>query len=201
MAGLEPLATVAEEHVLIQRCQAGDLLAFEALFYQYRDDVFRFAYLVVRDANLAQDVVQEAFLKVYRCIGMFQFRAGFKSWLYRIAVNEAVSILRRRRLKEELAPAPDRAARNRKGQPSGEWQPEEAILENEERRILRWAVGRLDPVHRSVVVLKYFHEFSDPEIAAVLGCPAGTVKSRLHRARELLRNAMARQMGLRFMVE
>lgn len=159
----------------------------------YRDDVFRFSYLVVRDTSLAQDVVQEAFLKVFRSIGKFQFRSSFKSWLYRVAVNEAITILRRRKVKEELEPAPD--ASRSQAFASRDWQPEEAVLESEERRLLRWAIGQLDPVHRSVVVLKYFHEFSDTEIASVIGCPPGTVKSRLHRARELLRNAMARQMG------
>lgn len=193
MAELEPICGADEEYLLIERCQAGDRIAFEELFYMYRDDVFRFSYLVVRDTSLAQDVVQEAFLKVFRSIGKFQFRSSFKSWLYRVAVNEAITILRRRKLKEDLEPSPD-ASRSQVFA-SRDWQPEEAVLESEERRLLRWAIGQLDPVHRSVVVLKYFHEFSDTEIASVIGCPPGTVKSRLHRARELLRNAMARQMG------
>lgn len=195
MAELEPVQHHADEFKLIERCQTGDRDAFEELFYLYREDVFRFSYLVVRDATLAQDVVQEAFLKVFKSIGKFQFRSSFKSWLYRVVVNEAITLLRRRKIKEDLDPTPDislgPAARNA----SHAWQPEEAALESEERHLLRWAIGQLDPVHRSVVVLKYFHEFSDTEIAAVIGCPAGTVKSRLHRARELLRHAMAKQMG------
>lgn len=195
MAELESVAAAEYEDELVERCQAGDRLAFEEIFYLYRDDVFRFSYLVVRDANLAQDVVQEAFLKVFRSIGKFQYRSSFKSWLYRIAVNEAITILRRRKIKEELDPTPD--ANNPHGlvQPARDWQPEDAFMESEERRLLRLAIGQLDPVHRSVVVMKYYDEFSDTEIAVVLGCPPGTVKSRLHRARELLRNAMARQMG------
>lgn len=192
MAELEPVRDVEIE--LVERCQTGDRSAFEDLFTLYRDDVFRFAFLVVRDSSLAQDVVQEAFLKVFRSIGKFQFRSSFKSWLYRVAVNEAITILRRRKIKEELDPAPG-ATRDQSSAPSRDWQPEEAALDSEERRFLHAAIGQLDPVHRSVVVLKYFHEFSDTEIATVIGCPAGTVKSRLHRARELLRHYMARQMG------
>jgi RNA polymerase sigma-70 factor (ECF subfamily) len=195
VAELEPIFGQDEEICLIERCQTGDRVAFEALFNLYRDDVFRFSYLVVRDASLAQDVVQEAFLKVFRSIDKFQFRSSFKSWLYRVAVNEAITVLRRRRIKEELDPTPDASRGREMAQVSREWQPEEAILDGEERQILRWAIGQLDPVHRTVVVLKYFHEFSDTEIGLVIGCPPGTVKSRLHRARELLRNAMARQMG------
>ncbi len=194
MAELEPVRFGDIEFALIERCQAGDRSAFEEIFSLYRDDVFRFAFLVVRDASLAQDVVQEAFLKVFRSIAKFQFRSSFKSWLYRVAVNEAITILRRRKIKEELDPAPG-AAREHTAGGAREWQPEEAALDSEERQILRVAIGQLDPVHRSVVVLKYFHEFSDTEIAAVIGCPPGTVKSRLHRARELLRHSMARQMG------
>lgn len=192
MAELEPVRDI--EFELVERCQTGDRPAFEELFLLYRDDVFRFAFLVVRDASLAQDVVQEAFLKVFRSIGKFQFRSSFKSWLYRVAVNEAITILRRRKIKEELDPAPG-VTRDYTGTPTREWQPEEAALDSEERRLLRFAISQLDPVYRSVVVLKYFHEFSDTEIAAVIGCPAGTVKSRLHRARELLRHYLARQMG------
>lgn len=195
MAELEPVHGHGNEILLIERCQAGDRRAFEDLFNLYRDDVFRFSYLVVRDSNLAQDVVQEAFLKVFRSIEKFQFRSSFKSWLYRVAVNESITILRRRRVKEELEPMPDLGRDHAAVHATRDWQPEEAVLESEERRMLRWAIGQLDPVHRSVVVLKYFHEFSDTEIGAVIGCPPGTVKSRLHRARELLRNAMARQMG------
>jgi len=194
MAELEPVRFGDVESELIERCQAGDRSAFEEIFSLYRDDVFRFAFLVVRDSSLAQDVVQEAFLKVFRSIAKFQFRSSFKSWLYRVAVNEAITILRRRKIKEELDPAPG-TVRDQSTSGSREWQPEEAALDSEERRLLRFAIGQLDPVHRSVVVLKYFHEFSDTEIAAVIGCPPGTVKSRLHRARELLRHQMARQMG------
>jgi RNA polymerase sigma-70 factor (ECF subfamily) len=196
VAELEPVVYGhAEEILLIQRCQAGDRWAFEEIFSLYRDDVYRFSYLVVRDANLTQDVVQEAFFKVFRSIQKFQFRSSFKSWLYRVAVNEAITILRRRRVKEDLEPMPDISRERTAVYTLREWQPEEAALESEEREILRWAIGQLDPVHRSVVVLKYFHEFSDTEIGAVIGCPPGTVKSRLHRARELLRNTMARKMG------
>jgi RNA polymerase sigma-70 factor (ECF subfamily) len=196
VAELEPVTYGHDEEILlIQRCQAGDRLAFEEIFSMYRDDVFRFSYLVVRDGSLAQDVVQEAFLKVFRSIEKFQFRSSFKSWLYRVAVNEAITILRRRKVKEDLEPMPDVSRERTAGYAQRDWQPEEAAMESEERAVLRWAIGQLDPVHRSVVVLKYFHEFSDTEIGAVIGCPPGTVKSRLHRARELLRNTMARKMG------
>lgn len=193
MAELEPVRDVELE--LVERCQHGDRFAFEELFMLYRDDVFRFAFLVVRDTSLAQDVVQEAFLKVFRSIAKFQFRSSFKSWLYRVAVNEAITILRRRKIKEELDPTPGATLGQGALPPSRDWQPEEAALDSEERRLLHFAIDQLDAVHRSVVVLKYFHEFSDTEIATVLGCPPGTVKSRLHRARELLRHQMARQMG------
>lgn len=193
MAELEPIRQGDLETDLIEGCQAGDIHAFEQLFLLYRDDVFRFAYLVVRDASLAQDVVQEAFLKVFRSIGKFQFRSSFKSWLYRVAVNEAITLLRRRKIKEELDP--ELGSAHDANQPGRDWQPEEAALDSEERRLLRDAIGELDPAHRTVVVLKYFHEFSDVEIASMVGCPPGTVKSRLHRARELLRQQMARKMG------
>lgn len=182
----------SHEQPLVRRCQAGNGDAFEQLFETYREDVFRFAYLVVRDPGLAQDVTQETFIKVFRSIANFAFRSSFKSWLYRVAVNEAISLLRRRRIKEEFEPSPDAAGG---AGPSRAWQPEEAVLESEVRWALRSAIGQLDPLHRSVVVLKYYHEFSDAEIANILSCPPGTVKSRLHRARELLRRSIAQRVG------
>lgn len=194
MAEVWPSLSAVDEVAIIVRCQSGDRLAFEELFHLYRDDVFRFSYLVVRDATLAQDVVQEAFLKVFRSVGKFQFRSSFKSWLYRVVVNEAITILRRRKLKEDLHPAPGVATIAQFDSNAKRWQPEEFALESEERDLLHWAVGQLDPIHRSVVVLKYFHDFSDPEIAAAVGCPPGTVKSRLYRARELLRHSITNQM-------
>jgi len=194
VAEILPIPLAVDEIAIIERCQSGDPPAFEELFHLYRDDVYRFSYLVVRDATLAQDVVQEAFLKVFKSVGKFQFRSSFKSWLYRVVVNEAITILRRRKLKEDLHPTPG-AVTDASDSHSRRWQPEEFALESEERDLLHWAVGQLDPIHRSVVVLKYFHDFSDPEIAAVVGCPPGTVKSRLHRARELLRHAITKQMG------
>ncbi len=194
MAEILPRPPVVDEVAVINRCQNGDPGAFEDLFHLYRDDVYRFSHLVVRDAVLAQDVVQEAFLKVFRSIDRFQFRSSFKSWLYRVVVNEAITILRRRKIKEDLHPILGDVT-GRVDANSRRWQPEEFALESEERDVLHWAVGQLDPIHRSVVVLKYFHDFSDPEIAAVVGCPSGTVKSRLHRARELLPHAITKQMG------
>lgn len=175
---------------LILRCQEGDRAAFETLFNLYRDDVFRFAYLVVRDTNQAQDVVQESFLKIYRSVDKFQFRSSFRSWLYRIVVNEAVSLQRKKRLIE--LPGLDLV---REEPNVHDRQTEDVVVEAEERRTLRWAIDQLDPVHRSVVILKYYHEFSDPEIAQVLGCPPGTVKSRLHRARDLIRHTIAVKLG------
>lgn len=180
------------EQALIRLCQAGDLHALEQLFTTHKDDVFRFACLVVRDHGLAQDVTQETFIKVFRSIRTFGFRASFKSWLYRVAVNESISLLRRRRLKEEH----DGVFRTGPRQESQrDWQPEEAVLKDEMRHALRTALDRLDPLHRTVIILKYYQELSDSEIARVLRCPPGTIKSRLHRARELLKRGMAAHLG------
>lgn len=184
------------ETQVILRCQQGDRQAFEEIFNEYRDDVFRFAYLVVRDLSLAQDVTQEAFLKVFRSVGKFQFRSSFKSWLYRVVVNEAITLMRRRRIKEDLDPTPEGTARSSEAS-ARDWQPEEAVLDSEMKWVLRSAIHQLDPVHRSVVVLKYYEDLSDTEIARILKCPPGTVKSRLHRARELLRSSMTERFGRR----
>lgn len=178
------------EEALVRRCQAGDHGAFADLFASYHEDVCRFAFQVVRDAGLAQDAAQEAFIKVYRAIGNFGFRSSFRSWLYRVAVNEGINLLRRGCRREE----PTLPPRGPLPRAVPFLPPEEAALAAEARWTLQGALARLDPHHRQALVLKYYRDLSDAEIARVLRCPVGTVKSRLHRARELLRRDLARRL-------
>lgn len=172
------------EDDLVRRCQAGDPQAFEEMVCRYGDEVYRLACRVLRDPVLAQDVAQETFLAVYRRIGQYGFRARFRHWLRRVTVNLAITHLRRIRSARAVEPGEVLMPA------AGPWEPEEWLLAREAGRRMRRALETLDPVYRLPVWLKYYCNLSDAEIARVLRCPEGTVKSRLHRARQVLRRTL-----------
>ena len=159
---------------------------FEAIFYRYKDMVFKIAYLIVGNAQEAEDVMQEVFIKVYRAGDTFRpEKGGFNTWLHRITVNQCISERRRKRLpsfshetlKEEGFDLP---------QASSEL-PEEFLMKQEESERIRRAMRSLDRKHRAVLALRYFDELSYGEIAQMLKIPLGTVKSRLNAAIKVLR--------------
>ena len=144
---------------------------------------FRTAYLLSRNASDAEEAAQDAFVKVYRALGRFRRGADLRPWLLRIVANEARNRRRSAARRERLALRA--AAEDRPGDavPS----PEAAVLTRESRELLLAAVERLSDDHRDAVVCRYFLELSEAETAAALGVRRGTVKSRLARALERLR--------------
>lgn len=154
------------------------------LMKQYGDDVLRIAYLYVKDYQRAEDIYQEVFLRVYKQYGNFQGKSSEKTWIIRITINLCKDMLRsfwlRRmmpfRKQTETLPA------------DGDFT--ERIVASSEHRQLFQAVLHLKPVFREVVLLYYYQEFRTQEIASILGISEGTVRSRLHRAREILRGKL-----------
>jgi len=149
------------------------------------------AYLVARDAADAEDAAQEAFVKAYYALGRFRRGASFKPWLLRIVTNEA---LNRRRSAGRRAGLALRAAEepvSGDAAPS----PETAALELEKKRTLLAALDSLDEPDRLAVTYRYFLDLSEAEMAAALGVPRGTVKSRLSRALVKLRAAMPAEVA------
>jgi len=168
---------------LIQRCQAGDAEAFATLFHQYQRLVYQTAYLLLGDAQAAEDALQEVFVKVHRSLATFDPAKGaFTTWLRRITVNHCLNV-RRRRAIWPLSP-PDRSVLV-EDRPS--FLPEELALSREQAAAVWQAVQRLSPKLRVVVILRYYEELPYQEIAQVLDVPLGTVKWRLHEALQVLR--------------
>ncbi len=176
-----------DEQALIQRCQAGETAAFEELLGQYEGLIFNLARHYFGAQAEAADVAQEAMLKVFRRIGEFKGHSSFKTWLYRVVTNVCLDALRRNKsvplsldeLGEEGRPA---------WQPSSAEQGPESHLEQVElRKILTGLMMTLAEDHRTVLVLRDIEGLAYEEIAGILGCSLGTVKSRLARAREALR--------------
>lgn len=163
---------------LICRCQAGDEEAFAALFHQYKNLVYKIAYLMLDSADDAEDALQEVFLQLHRSLSTFEPSKGaFTTWLYRVTLNHCLGRQRKRHLlMVRLEKVPPAALT--------ECPSFQDRLEDEEA--VRQTLNRLSEGLRAVVILRYYLELSYAEIAQVLGIPLGTVKSRLALALKTL---------------
>lgn len=172
----------ASDKELVARCLAGEVNAFEGLVDRYQGVVYNLAVRMVHRRDDAVEVAQSAFVKAYEKLDTFNPAYKFFSWLYRIAVNEALGHLQRRRGHGELdaeLPAPE-------ADPGG------ALFANEQSHALQGGIAALTPDYRTVLVLKHFQDLSYAEIAEIVGIPEKTVKSRLYSARQLLKDILVR---------
>lgn len=174
---------------LIGQIQKRDVAAFETLFARYRDSIRRLVARTVRDDSTAEDLVQEAFLRVWTCAAQWNGRGEFKAWLFRIATNLAFNHLRtvRRRRQQPLEMPPDEIDAEEESLSAPDWMIDtsslrpDAQLEKAERHELLWQlVDGLPKDKRQVLHLVYEADLDLQETAATLGIPEGTVKSRLH---------------------
>jgi RNA polymerase sigma factor (sigma-70 family) len=174
-----------EDAELVGLARDGDVRAYEELVERYRDLAFRTAWIVTRSTAEAEDAAQEAFVKAYYAMPRFRPGAPFKPWLLRIVANEAKNRGRSARRREALAL---RAAAADPGDavPS----PEAAALHDDERRTLLAAMAALPQRERLVLAYRYYFDLTEAEMAEALGCPPGTVKSRLSRAMAHLRTQL-----------
>jgi RNA polymerase sigma-70 factor (ECF subfamily) len=164
------------DEALVARCRDGDSGGFAALVGRYERPVFNLAYRMLGDREEARDVAQAAFLKALEGLHRFDSRFRFFSWLYRIAMNEALDVLGRRGRQTELTDvhmADDDPARDAQTADLG--------------ARVRGALAGLTPDHRAVLVLRHYQDMSYEEIGRTLDLPDATVKSRLFEARERLR--------------
>jgi RNA polymerase sigma-70 factor (ECF subfamily) len=174
---------VEDENGLIEQARRGDRNAFGELVYRYYPGVVRVVYHMCGDTGLAEDMAQEAFLRAWLALPSFRPQSSLRNWLYRIAVNATLDVLRRR--KDELLE--DQADRMIADQTAG---PETSLIEKERVALLRQAMHSLPEAARSVLVLREYGSLSYQEIASVLDIPVGTVMSRLNYARNRLRDLL-----------
>jgi RNA polymerase sigma-70 factor (ECF subfamily) len=184
-------AVDATEADLLASAQGGNLFAFDEVVRRYQRRVYSTALRIVRRHDLADDVTQEAFLRAHRALGSYDRGRPFGPWICRIAANLAINHVRSPEAREE---ALDEGALDRTFASAADG-PLDAVLENEARSVLEEAVGRLPPEQRAVFVLRTFEDLSYKEIAEALDLSVGTVMSRLSRAREKLRGALAGYLG------
>jgi len=175
---------------LMEALRTGDVSAFETVFQDYREMVFKTAYLMTGSKEEAEDILQEVFVSVWRSRNTFNPKKGkLSTWIYRITVNQCLS--RRRRKRPALLSLEEKNINLPDIKPEG--QPEEALVTRLEYEKLVKAMDALDGRHRSVLVLRYFNDLSYDEIAHITGVPLGTVKSRISQALRSLRAQMSIQ--------
>jgi RNA polymerase sigma-70 factor (ECF subfamily) len=178
------------EIALIRRVQQGDGVAFDRLVELHAPRVYNLAYRMLGNAEDAQDVAQEAFLRIYDALPRFRGEASFTTWMYRIVTNVCHDELSRRRRRPlamtELESDAGEGAAPDELLTSGE-SAEDTVMQQERRRALHRAIAALPPPFRAVLVLYDLQGFSYDEIAEMLRVNIGTVKSRLNRARNILR--------------
>lgn len=190
------------DYALVRRCQRGDTEAYEEIVRKYQKKLFNTAYRMTGDYHEAADVVQEAFIAVYRNIRGFQGRSKFSTWMYTIVVN--VSRNRMRQIRKQSFhehfsfddPVETENGRFKIEQPSGDLTALERLEKRERGQKVQECMSALDCEFREVIVLRDIQGFSYEEIAEMLNIAEGTVKSRLYRAREKVKECLKKIAGV-----
>ena len=184
---------------LVRRVKKGDYSAFDLLVLKYQSRVIAISTKYVKDIQLAEDIAQESFFKAYKSINSFREESAFYTWLYRITANTAINYLSSKKRKSELLEAD---VSNREGEsidifdiPGGE-SPEDILNANSLREDIFKNMSNLPEEIRTAVTLREFEGLSYEEIAEILGCPLGTVRSRIFRGRELLQQTISEQIDI-----
>lgn len=193
------LAADAPDSELAARVAAGERAAFEALMRRHNRALFRTARAILRDDAEAEDALQEAYLQAYRAIGGFRAEAKLGTWLARIVANEALMRVRKRARRAEIVPLQAGVSETEINEIPDENMnetPERSAQRTEMRRLLEAQIDSLPDDYRVVFVLRAVQEMSVEETSEALGIPPATVRTRLFRARSLLREGLAAKIDI-----
>jgi len=190
---LHPMSADDADAPLVERARRGDTRAFEMLVVKYQRRIERLIARMVRDTDLVQDIAQESFIRAYRALPQFRGEAAFYTWLYRIAVNTAKKAL----VELKRDPLVIEAARGGNGQEDDETSraerelsdgetPDAVLASKEIARTVNAAIEALSDDLRQAITLREIEGLSYEEIAELMNCPIGTVRSRIFRAREAI---------------
>ena len=181
-----------EEARLIEKALAGDDKAFAEILKRYRLPLYHLIFKMVHNKEEAEDLVQEAFIKAFRALGSFNEEYAFSTWLYKIAVNNCIDYLRKKRLQTFSydKPMDMKDGTLRREYADYEPTPDNQLLSAEKSKFINQAIDELPPKYRTVIVLRHREEYSYEDIAEKLHLPLGTVKARIFRAREMLKRKL-----------
>lgn len=186
----QPAQTTDQQ--LVERVQKGDKRAFDLLVVKYQHKIFAIISRYVRDHSEVQDVAQEAFIKAYRALANFRGESAFYTWLYRIAINTAKNYLvaRNRRPPSSDVDVEDAEFYTGNEALTDMESPERSLLRDELQATVDRAITELPEDLRTAVTLREMEGLSYEDIAAIMDCPVGTVRSRIFRAREAIDRAI-----------
>jgi len=190
-------ASASADNVLVREFIAGNDVAFTQLVTKYKNPITNFLNVMVGNYDIAVDLAQETFLRVYRNIGRYSHFYQFSTWIYRIATNLAIDEMRYRKRRGQVFYRNVWGHRKSSDEELPEFQisdkrdgPGDEIMKRESGRVLGDAIRSLPEKYRTAFIMKEVQEMPYEAIAGVLNCSTGTVKSRLHRARELLQRKL-----------
>jgi RNA polymerase sigma-70 factor, ECF subfamily len=189
---VSPTTLAAADAELVLRALAGREDGFEELVRRYQRPIVAYVYRMVGDYDAALDLTQEVFIRVYNSLGRYRAEFKFSTWIYRIAHNAAIDHLRRvgASRTEEITIEGEGGTSFEKPLASKSLTPEQETERGERRAEIEEVVGQLPHAYRELIVLRHSHDLSYDEIAEVTGLPLGTVKNRIFRAREAMRELL-----------
>lgn len=180
----------------IQNAINGDEQAYQAILERYQRGIYNLIYQMVKNREETEDLVQETFIKAFRALESYNDQYAFTTWLYKIAYNNCIDSIRKRKLKTSPL---DKPIRTKEGEVQQQIRddstsPEHHYLYTEKKKILDECTQKLPESYRDVIVLRHQEDRSYEEIAEIIDVPLGTVKARIFRAREMLKRCLAAQM-------
>ena len=178
---------------LVQTAVAGREASFEELVRRYQRPIAAYVYRMVGDYDAALDLTQEVFIKVYNSLARYRSEFKFSTWIYKIAHNAAIDHLRRHAVREQTLTGSVEGERREVAIESRRLTPEQESERKERRSEIESVVQLLQASYRELIILRHSHDLSYDEIAEVTGLPMGTVKNRLFRARETMRDLLVQR--------
>lgn len=187
------------ERVLLEKARNGDVEAFERLIEGYQKRVYNIALRMIGNPEDANDLAQEVFIRIFKSIGSFKEQSAFSTWIYRITTNVCLDELRRRKNRnvislDEEVQVDDGGMQRQIA--SDKPQPDQLLEQAEMKRMVLAAINTLKDEHKTAIILRDIQGFSYEEIANIVKCPEGTVKSRINRARQALKEILEKKAEL-----
>jgi RNA polymerase sigma factor (sigma-70 family) len=181
-----------DDQILIKKALAGNEGAYDLLLKRHKDAVYRMIVRIIHNQEEAQDLVQETFMKAFGSLSSYKCQYRFTTWLYKIAANNCIDFLRKRRM---ISVSQDQPLETKDGEVTIEvadwtYSPEVDLASRQKSLSIDAAIDLLPPKYREVIVYRHKQDKSYEEIAQILNIPVGTVKARIFRARELLKKKL-----------
>lgn len=188
----------AEDSRLIAAAIAGDQTAYRALMKKYHDPICNLLFRMIREKDEVEDLAQEAFIKAFQSLGSFNEEFAFSTWLFKIATNNCIDYIRKRKLQTFSI---DKPIESKDGEfsfeiPDSTYEPDRDLMAFQRTRLLEEAIESLPPKYRTVIRMRHSEEKDYAEIARQLRLPIGTVKAHIFRAREMLYKNLRKKIQL-----